>query len=156
MVFRMTKIKVPLRITKFISAFPGTGKTHAYKVLQEQGIKVADSDSSHFDKAKFPQNYIEHLKSLRGKMDVVLISSHDTVRKALLEAEFNFTLVYPDISLKAEYMVRYRERGSPQAFLDLMDKNWDQFIVSCRQQQDCIHVVLEQGQYLSDILELDS
>lgn len=153
--FKETKmrIQVPLRITKYISAFPGTGKTTAHQQLVAQGLKVSDSDSSQFDKAQFPANYIEHLKGLRGKMDVVFVSSHDVVRAALLDNDFAFTLVYPSPDQKDDYMLRYVERRSPQQFIDLMHKQWDTFIGSCVAQKHCTHIVLQSGQYLGDLFD---
>lgn len=55
-----------------------------------------DSDSSNFSWVKdengnntkernpeFPKNYIEHIKSNIGKVDVIFVSSHKVVREAL-------------------------------------------------------------------------
>lgn len=136
---------------KVVSGFPGIGKSHFYN---QDPDHIADSDSSKFDKTMFPKNYIEHIK---GKLEDsntnrVLVSSHDAVRNALVQENIPFYLVYPDASLKDEYMERYRERGSPQPFLDLMDKNWDNFIAECEKQTGCEKIVLQAGEYLSDVL----
>jgi hypothetical protein len=52
-----------LKITKpemyntiLISAFPGTGKSFLFNNTK---LKILDSDSSKFDKSKFPENYID-------------------------------------------------------------------------------------------------
>ena len=47
-----------------VAGFPGTGKSsYCYRDADymPQGF-ATDSDSSKFDKANFPQNYIEHIK----------------------------------------------------------------------------------------------
>ncbi len=82
----------------------------------------------------------------------MLVSSHDNVREALVQNEIDFALVYPDRNPKDEYMTRYRERGSPKPFLDLMDKNWDSFIDSCEAQTGCQKAILSSGQFLADLL----
>ena len=135
---------------KVICGFPGVGKS---SVSHKFGAnRVSDSDSSKFDKAYFPQNYIEHIATQIPQRSYVLVSSHDNVREALVQNEIDFALVYPDRSLKDEYMTRYRERGSPKPFLDLMDKNWDSFIDSCEAQTGCQKVILSRGQFLADLL----
>lgn len=135
--------------TKVISAFPGTGKSYFYK---NSNLTVLDSDSSKFDKSDFPANYIKHINENIGKADIILVSSHDTVRKALVEAGIDFTLVYPSILLKAEYLDRYRSRGSSLSFIKLIEDNWESWIQDCQEQNRCIHLVLASGDYLSDVI----
>lgn len=135
-----------------VSGFPGIGKSHFFNRQQELGLKVMDSDSSKFPKDNFPQNYMQHIGEAMYQCDYLLVSSHDAVRRALVDAGVVYTLVYPHISLKDEYMRRYKERGSPQPFLDLMEKNWDSFVTGCINQTGCKHVVLQAGQYMSDVI----
>lgn len=136
--------------TKIISAFPGVGKSHFFRSAGDR--VVADSDSSTFPKEHFPQNYIDHIKTLVGNVDYALVSSHDNVRQALVDNGFEFNLVYPSRDQKDVYMERYRERGSPEGFLRLMSEKWDDFLSSCESQSGCKHTVLQPGQYLSDII----
>lgn len=133
-----------------VSAFPGTGKSHFHKLHPNT---TRDSDSSQFDKSMFPQNYIEHIRSVAPTCEVVFVSSHSEVRAAMSASELEYTLVYPDRSLKDEYMARYRERGSPEAFLNLMDNNWDAFINSCESDMGASsHMVLQSGEFLLERL----
>lgn len=132
-----------------ISAFPGVGKTYLYNSRSH----VLDSDSSKFDKSDFPRNYIEHIKSNIFDADLILVSSHEVVRKELEKQKMYFTLVYPAPSLKEEYLQRYRDRGSSQAFIDLIDKNWDDWLYEITSQRGCRHVELKSGEYLIDVLK---
>lgn len=134
------------------SGFPGVGKSTVFKNTRD-GLVVADSDSSTFDKAQFPGNYMTHIEETRPSVDVLMVSSHNVVRDALVERNIPFHLVYPSADQKAEYMERYRKRGSPQPFLDLMNKNWDTFIAECSAQTGCEHIVLQPGQYLGDVIQ---
>lgn len=133
------------------SGFPGVGKSTVFR--SADGLVVADSDSSTFDKAEFPGNYLMHIQETRPKVDVLLVSSHNVVRDELEERGIPFHLVYPTVDQKDEYMARYKERGSPQPFLDLMDQNWEKFIGECAQQVGCTHVVLKPGQFLGDVIQ---
>lgn len=135
--------------TKLVSAFPGTGKSHFYK---NSDLKVLDSDSSTFDKSDFPQNYIDHIKSNIGKADIILISSHKDVRDALVENNMKFTLVYPQKSLKEEYLKRYKERGNDEKFIKLLESNWDSWIDELSNQKGCEHLVLKTNEYISNVI----
>lgn len=133
------------------SGFPGVGKSTVFR--NAAGLVVADSDSSTFDKKEFPDNYLMHIQETRPKVDVLLVSSHNVVRDELEERGIPFHLVYPTVDQKDEYMARYKQRGSPQPFLDLMDQNWEKFIGECAQQIGCTHVVLKPGQFLGDVIQ---
>jgi adenylate kinase family enzyme len=132
-----------------VSGFPGIGKS---TFAEKYGNKVSDSDSSKFDKAEFPTNYMRHIVEQAKTKDWVMVSSHDVVRKALVELGLPFTLVYPYKELKQEYLQRYADRGSPKAFIDMMDEKWDQFVTECYSQTGCTHIVLTSGQFLADVL----
>lgn len=132
-----------------VSGFPGIGKS---TFAEKYGNKVSDSDSSKFDKAEFPTNYMRHIVEQAKTKDWVMVSSHDVVRKALVELKLPFTLVYPYKELKNEYLQRYADRGSPKAFIDMMDAKWDQFVTECYSQTGCTHIVLTSGQFLADVL----
>ncbi|MNT77378.1 hypothetical protein D3C72_2164820 [compost metagenome] len=94
-----------------------------------------------------------HIQETRPKVDVLLVSSHNVVRDELEERGIDFHLVYPTVDQKAEYMERYKKRGSPQPFLELMDNNWEKFIGECAVQVGCVHVVLKPGQFLGDVIQ---
>ncbi|RTK92898.1 MAG: hypothetical protein EKK64_11175, partial [Neisseriaceae bacterium] len=92
---------------KVIAAFPGTGKSTYYKQHATEQI-ILDSDSSLFDKKDFPNNYIQHIKNHLNKADIIFVSSHKIVRDALVEANIPFTLIYPNLDCKDEYLTRYQ------------------------------------------------
>ena len=140
-----------------VVAFPGTGKTYYVNVgegsyYMPQGF-ATDSDSSKFDKANFPANYIEHIKKcIKEGYARIFISSHKDVRDALVDNGLEFTLVYPKENLKCEYLERYKQRGSPQVFIDLIDKNWSVWLSECRSQTGCKHIELESGKFIMNVL----
>lgn len=116
--------------TTVIAGFPGVGKSHAKRILDGSGYMVSDSDSSHHPKVGFPDNYLQHIQQLldTGEYDYLFVSSHDIVRMELQERDIDYILVYPDKSLKEEYLRRYTERGSPAGFIKLLSDNWDSWI----------------------------
>lgn len=123
-----------------ISAFPGCGKTYFYKKFG-RAFNILDSDSSEFSWVKdseghntkernpeFPQNYIAHIKDNLNTAEVIFVSSHKEVREALVKAKIHYVLVYPDISLKQEWIKRFVRRGSNGDFIGFIYRMWDEFI----------------------------
>lgn len=155
-------------MTMIISAFPGTGKTEFYKksleyTSSEERRKpiVLDSDSSKFSWSEegvrhpeWPNNYAKHIKCNYGVVDYILVSTHKEVRQALVDTDLPFFLAYPSISEKEEYLERYRKRGSPKAFIELMDINFEEFILELESQSGCTHLPIS-TKYLSNSLPMD-
>lgn len=139
-----------LKKTQVISAFPGCGKSHKYRNNEDK--LILDSDSSKFDKSDFPRNYIEHIKSNMGKVDIIMVSSHKEVRDALVENGIDFTLVYPKREIKEEYIKRYQERGNDDNFIKLLQSKWDDWMDELEHQSNCKKIELKEVQYLSDVI----
>jgi hypothetical protein len=145
-----------MKNTKVVSGFPAVGKS---VLTKESDLIVLDSDSSMFSWIRegerhpdFPENYIAHIKENIGKADYILVSSHDIVRKALEENGIDYTLVYPSIELKEEYLERYRSRGNDDKFIAFIGGKWDDFITDIENETFPKKVKLSKGQYLSDVL----
>ena len=125
-----------MKNTKIISAFPACGKTYVFDNFKDKVI--LDSDSSKFSwvivnnqkvrNPDFPENYINHIKENIGKVDYILVSTHENVRRALEEAGIDFYLIYPDRSLKEEWIGRCFLRGSGEKFCQLIADNWDNWM----------------------------
>ncbi len=148
-----------MKETSVVSGFPGVGKSSLFERSGE--LKILDSDSSRFSWAdapnrirhpEWPSNYIGHIRENLGKADIILVSSHDVVRNALVEAGISFVLVYPALDMKDEYIQRYVTRGNSPAFVKLLQTNYVIWIQELERQPGCKHVLLGRGQYLSDVL----
>ena len=148
--------------TIVISGFPGVGKTVLFNFPRLPNPPMfLDSDSSHFSWANqtekirhpsWPNNYIQHIRENLGRVDAIFVSSHLEVRNALVSAGIEFILVYPGLEMKDEYIERYVKRGNASAFVDLLKQNYETWIHGLMEQENCTHIVLQQGQYLSDVL----
>lgn len=127
--------------TLIISAFPGCGKSYCVKHEADKFNGVCDFDSSSFShlstgevNPEFPTNYINDIKEKyeSGEYEVIFVSSHEVVRKALEKAELPYVLVYPNLFQKKDYINRYKERGNNKKFIDLVSGNWEEWINECR------------------------
>lgn len=141
-----------------VSGFPGIGKSH----LAASGKwRTSDSDSSQFDKANFPENYVEEIQRRKAYYDIVLVSSHEEVRAELERQKIPYYIVHPSYECKDEYLQRYRERGSNEAFVELLENNWDSWINGCiydgsadtNQLRSVTGYKLGPGQFISDIVD---
>jgi hypothetical protein len=145
--------------TLVISAFPSTGKSYLSKL-----VNSLDSDSSSFSwlpntkirNGQFPFNYIQNIKRNLGKYDFIFVSSHKEVRTCMIQYGIDFLSVYPDKSLKEEYLQRYKDRGNDLAFIEMMDKNWDSFIDGMGDLQCMKPLILKSGEYLADYFLLNN
>lgn len=140
-----------LEYIRCVSAFPGIGKSY----FVEQNPMVLDSDSSKFDKSKFPDNYVSHIAKSVYDGKCILVSSHADVRAKLVEYQLLDLLVYPSISSKNAYIDRYRKRGSSPQFVEMLDKQFENFVRMCQAQTGCRHVELDGNTYLSDVIRFN-
>lgn len=158
---------------KIYSVFPACGKTWLYEHQEDYDLKILDSDSSQFSwiecrdtfgkkitkirNPDFPANYIKHIKENLGNYDCIFVSSHASVREALDAEGIDFTIVYPDMSCKAEWVGRcfIRDKnGESGCGPDIMCDNWEQWILECFETGiDHEEIVLHAGEHLSDYCE---
>lgn len=140
-------------MTKVICGFPGVGKSTLYRELKEQGVQILDSDSSTFDKAEFPENYLQHIQMARTAGFMLLVSTHKEVREGLHKLGIPIILARPaSIDQKEEYLQRYRDRGSPPEFVELMDKRWEMFYNDVSADFRAEHWLVHPGEYLAEIV----
>jgi hypothetical protein len=134
--------------TKVIAGFPGTGKTTYF----EQNSDCLDSDSSKFSKIDFPNNYIQHIKDNIGKVSYIFVSTHAEVITALINEGIDFTLVYPQQTLKSYYIRKYEQRGSSPKFVMFMEQNFNTFVNDC-DMYDCKKIKLKKHRYITSLIE---
>lgn len=145
-----------MKKTRIIAAFPATGKSTLSKTNPD---KYLDLDSSSFSKLEngspnpeFPNNYIEAIKGYVGKVDYILVSTHDVVRQALHDAELCWSLVLPKTNLKAEWIGRCYIRGNESHYIDNLMLNWDSWVQMDPDQWSCAVTRLDSNEYLADAM----
>lgn len=116
--------------------------------IKDELIKVRNPD--------FPNNYIEHIKENLGKVDYIFVSTHEEVRKAMADAGIDFILVFPEQSLRAEWVGRCFTRGSGEKFCQLIADQWDDWILQIEEEvvyNNRKHYRLKSNEYLWDALD---
>lgn len=120
-----------------------------FKWLENDGTE-ASKGSRREQNPKYPINYLEAIKAANSKYKVVLISQHEIIRKCLDAVKLDYVLIYPDKSMKEEFIERYRKRGNNENFIGLISKEWDSWIDVLDKIDNHKKIVLQKGQYLSD------
>lgn len=136
-----------MKKTLIISAFPGTGKKKFCENVKDLDIVVIN-----FDDRVSPDYYIKKIKDNIGKVDIIFVHSHNTLRNALVENCLYFTLIIPPMNKKEIYIKRYKDRGDSKEFIDLVDENWETWILQLCKQERCNHASLKRDEFLSDII----
>lgn len=156
-----------MKDTKVISTFPGCGKTYCYNKYLDSDIIILDSDSSNFSWVKdengnntktrnpdFPENYIKYIRENIGEADIIFVSSHDVVRKALEEHDIDYFLVYPHSNkeCKDSFIDRYKKRNSPQSFINFISENYEKFISDMKREFFPYNILLDKNETIDDLL----
>ena len=136
--------------TIIYASFCGTGKSYlcekypnTYKEIE--CWKYRDDD--------FPKNYIQDVIMLFGKTKYLFISTDPVILRELNKLGFNIRLIYPNNKLRNEYLDRYIERNSSNDFIGMIMKNWNTWIDELKEQKYCEHIILEEGEYLKDVIK---
>ena len=153
-------MNIRIRTIKIILGFPGVGKTYCKEYFKGNDIKVLDSDSSEFPKNDFPNNYIKHIRETiqRNVVDIMFISSHKDVRKAIFNDNFimsrtSIYICYPDKKLKEDFIDRYKKRGNNEKFIKLISDNWETWIDEIENENYFYPLKLTyKGEYLKNLL----
>jgi len=99
---------------------------------------------------------VQHLQDQTALQDFVFASTHDVVRDGLVTAGVHFVVVYPTNDQRDEYISRVAGRTTGlhgQLGVDLLTKMWRTWLTQMEKQPHCGRVVLQQEQYLSDVLD---
>lgn len=152
-----------------VSAFAGVGKTTLakkynkdvidlesgnFKWIENGNTEATKGDNTRTQNPKYPINYLEAIKKANSEYKVVLISQHDVIRKCLDAVKLDYILVYPDISMKEEFIERYQKRGNNEKFINLIMSNWDKWIQDLNNISGHNKIILQKGQYLEDYLSV--
>lgn len=157
-----------------ISAYAGTGKsTFALQVERAVDLTVmpykwilpsAEKKSAELEGEKgafyhlpnplYPENYIIDILRAEREYDYVLIPTAVEVICSLQERYGRKVLLcYPGDECRGEYRERFIARGNSESFLSLFSDGWNHFLDPVKENQLGVHIVMNPGQYLTDLWE---
>ncbi len=133
------------------ASFCGTGKTY---LCGKSPKKYVELECWKYTSGNFPHNYVNDIEAKIEKTDYLFISTNPVVLKQLHKLGIQITLIYPKNNLKNKYMKKFKARGSSGGFIDTLNLHWDAWIDELKEQNYCNHVVLSDGQYLEEYINL--
>lgn len=146
-----------------IWAFPGIGKSNIHL------NSVIDCDAAYFKfnipkdtilhnnelmhdcslNSDYPGNYIKYVKDCDLVYDYILINCEPE----LISSFSDVRIIYPDTSLKDEYMHRYIDRGDNNSFISYMDDSFEEMVRHFDLSPHKYKVkVMKENKFLNDIL----
>ena len=126
-----------------------------FKWIENGNTESTKGDNKRTQNPRYPINYLEAIKEANSKYKVVLISQHEVIRKCLDAVKLDYIIAYPDIQLKDEYIERYRHRGNNENFINLISREWNNWISALNDIEGHNKIVLKSGQFLEDyVVEL--
>lgn len=134
-----------------ISGFSNIGKS---SLKNYKDINYIDLDTCYFNKIDgWIDIYIECILALKSKYNFVFITTHGEVLKELNKRNIEYFLVFPKIELKEEYRKRAVKRGSDEKFIEGFFSRWDKHINDCINNKSAKKIILNENEYLSDVIE---
>lgn len=156
-----------------ISGFAGIGKTTLQKKYPSEVIDLESSDfkwiylddeTANTEKElrkgvenrqlnpKWPNNYLEVILSKIQQYRYVLIAQGNDIRNLLDDNKIDYTLAFPSMQCKDEYVERYKSRGNNDKFVSLIEKNFDVWIgelLKCPQRK----IIIQPGKNFEDEMQ---
>lgn len=119
--------------------------------VTDENLKTRTFDKEYIFNDDYPDNYINYINSANA--DIVLINCELDLLKHFPKEQL--LLVYPDISLKEEYLQRYRDRGDSEAFVRHMAQNFENDIWCIENSPYSKFKITENNYFLNDLLKGD-
>lgn len=143
------------RKTKIVCGWAGIGKSF---LAQGTNFRAVDLDSAAFSwlkdaegnnlptrnpnaKTEYPAAIIKEFRS--QKYDFLLVSTHDYVRKALQEEGIPYTIVYPSVDRKDEFLQRYTDRKNDEGMIKFLIGGWDELLRALKADEHALATHLE-------------
>ena len=127
------------------AAFPGAGKSFLTKLNPEL---YGEIECWGYRDGNFPENYGDAVEGFT-RTPYLFISTDPVILEELKGRKLPFILVYPDLSLRNEYLDRYIKRDSPYDFIGTFMKHWHQWIKALMRVDGCQHITLAAGECLA-------
>lgn len=139
--------------TTLCAAFCGTGKTFFVEKTNSSAIEI---EYWKYKERGLQKEFVDEVFDKIGKFQYIFLSTEPESLKLLHEEGHKIILLYPENSLRNEYLDRYINRDSPYEFIGSFMKYWDLWLNELKQQDYCTHIVLKSGEYLCDALKQKS
>ena len=138
-----------------VSAMPGTGKSHCADNHPETCVDVESSRFRNVDGGHDWGYYIRAIKAANKNYDIVLVSSHDVLRRRLRQNGLDFCFVaYRTAGMQeAKNRVASRDTQQPNDVIAaVLERSWDEWMATVDVGAPLAVYRLAPGQYVEDVL----
>lgn len=152
-----------------IAGFPCIGKTTLankskdvldlsstkFHFLIEEGLineQLKGSESTLKVNPNWPQNYINEIMNVQNQYKIIFILARDYILEELNKIKIPYCVAVPEEGLKQEYIIRAKNRGNNENFVEgfqLRYDKWRNLLIS----QPVEKIYLQQGEYIEDALK---
>ena len=152
----VSEAKIPNCI--IVSCFAGVGKNYAINYYRSMGYKVdsIEKERNFYDKYKNPEiDFVKDIKNRSHYCDILFIPYYLAMESRHIKGKVSYHLIYPDISLKSEYIKRFSELGFTDDQIKYLSSNFKNMIDDCDRCKiptDMKHK-LSSGEYCTDIID---
>ncbi len=135
-----------------VCGFFGIGKSSVNKYRPD--VSFYDLDSKFFKKQPdWEKVYVECALALREVYDIVSLKSSDKVMNLLTDLGEVFYIVYPNRYAKRDFMERAVKNNYSREWIHAFFSKWDEYIEEIDNEDNAKKIVLQNGEYLSDIVD---
>jgi len=140
------------RLGVIVCGFFGIGKSSVTKYRPD--VSFYDLDATHFKKEPgWEKLYIDCALALRNDYDIIAVKSSDKVMNKLNELGVNYYVVYPNRYAKRDFMERAVINGYSREWIQNFFARWEEFIEEIEEEETSNKIILQTGEYLSDIVD---
>ena len=147
---------------RVVCCFPGCGRRYAIDHLKDL-CKVVSVDVGEFKWVSgllapfglsYPKNFANHIKQLRKKYDIILLTTESEVRTILKTYDIPYDMVLPDICRKAEFIGRAYINQYDDTYLRALTNEWELRIKECSG-DNCRRIwILHEKENVSDYIRV--
>ena len=135
-----------------VCGFFGIGKSSVTQYRPD--VKFFDLDAKYFIKQPgWEKIYVECAIALKNEYDIVCLKSSDKVMNLLNKLNEKYYLVYPNRYAKRDFMERAIKNKYSREWIENFFSRWEQYIEEVEQEDSANKIVLQNGEYLSDIVD---
>ena len=135
-----------------VCGFFGVGKSSVTKYRPD--VKFIDLDAKFFVKQPgWEKMYVECALALTNEYDIVCLKSSDKVMNLLDRLGKKYYLVYPNRYAKRDFMERAIKNKYSREWIENFFSRWESYLDEIDQQENANKIVLQSGEYLSDIVD---
>lgn len=159
-----------------IAAFPASGKTYFCEKFPDRAVDFESMPYKYCNyyevltiynkelvkgayELKLRQDWwIEYFEAIKAMEEAtpnlyIFIPPIYKVLEMLKASGIRYTRIYPKRSLLQEYILRCRNRGNTEDFIDVLTTCWDSWVNDVKSDDWADKIELSAGQYLADVVK---